>query len=170
MIIAGFSMVMNSSYKVFYYSQNELGSLSQAATIMRDFEKTTRGASKIEENTANTLTFYAYQKGDNYPAPSKISYYFEGDTLKKSVIPPTAVSDGKYSYGSTPIITAFAGTITAHNIFTYYDKNYTGTENPLSQPISPATILIIKIDVIVNGKGTAKETTMVELRNLKTNL
>lgn len=177
LIIVAFDMITNSSYKLFNYNQNELSSLSQAATIMRDFERTTRGASKFEsnafdDNAANTLTFYAYQKGDGHPAPSKISYYFTDDTLNKSVIAPVANSGGTYDHpdDDNKKVTAFAGTITNHDIFTYFDENYSGTGDSLDQPVQPASIRVIKISVTVTGKVPASETTAVQLRNLKTNL
>lgn len=170
LIILAFAMVMNSSYKVFYYSQNELSALSQAATIMRDFEKNTRGAganaTTFEDYAANKLTFYAFIKGDAYAAPSKISYYFEGNVLKKSVIAPEG-SSSPYTYpDANKKVTTFAGTITNHNIFTYYGEDNTTVLNP----VQPVAIRMIKIDVTVAGKVPASETTVVNLRNLKTNL
>lgn len=178
LIILAFGMITNSSYKIFYYNQNELSSLSQAATIMRDFERTTRSASKFEgnaftANTTSTLTFYTYQKGDNYPAPSKISYYFDSEsstTLKKSVIAPVA-NGGTYNYpdDENKKVTAFAGTIDSnhHDIFTYSDEN----NNQLSpQNIRSSDIRMVKINVTITGKVSATESTAVQLRNLKTNL
>lgn len=167
-----FSMVMNNSYKIFHYSQNELGSLSKAATIMRDFERTARGASEFQgqtfdDFTASKLTFYAYQRGDTYQAPSKISYYFDSGTstaLKKSVTTPEGT--GPYTYDGTPKITTFAGEIANHNIFTYFGEN----SAQLTGTIQPANIRMIKINVTVVGKVSATETTAVQLRNLKTNL
>lgn len=168
-----FSMVMNNSYKIFHYSQNELGSLSKAATIMRDFERTTRSVSKFEgtafeDNAADKLTFYAYQKNDDYTAPSKISYYFTDNTLNKSIIPPVLGTDDKYTYTdeTNKKVTAFAGEITAHDIFTYLNENSV----QLTGTIQPASIRMIKINVTVTGKVPATETTAVQLRNLKTNL
>ena len=178
-------MITNSSYKIFNYNQNELSSLSQAATIMRDFERTTRSATKFEgkafgtdDAKINTLTFYSYQKGDDFPAPSKISYYFESEsptTLKKSVIAPVP-NGGTYDYpdNENKKVTSFAGTITNQNIFTYFNENYNGTDDSLTElapPIqSPASIRVIKISVTVDGKVPATEATAVQLRNLKTNL
>lgn len=179
MIILAFDMITNSSYKIFYYNQNELSSLSQATTIMRDFERTVRSASKFEgnafdDNAANKLTFYSYQKGDDFPAPSKISYYFESEsstTLKKSVIAPVP-DGGTYDYpdNENKKVTDFAGTITDHDIFTYFDESYKGTGDPLNQPIQATSVRVIKISVTVAGKVSATESTSVQLRNMKTNL
>lgn len=168
MIILAFDMITNSSYKIFRYNQNELSSLNKAATIMRDFERTTRGASSFESNTANTLIFLAYQKGDTHPAPSKISYYFTDNTLNKSVIPPVLGTDGKYTYTdeTNKKVTTFAGEVTTHDIFTYSDENSV----QLTGTIQSASIRMIKINVTVDGKVPATETTAVQLRNLKTNL
>ena len=175
MIILAFDMITNSSYKIFYYNQSQLSSLNQSSVIMRDFERTTRGASNFRgiafiANTADTLTFYAYQKNDAYTAPSKISYYFNGNTLKKSIIAPVANGD-TYDYPPADAkVTDFAGTITNHNIFTYFDENYKGTGSPLAQPVQSGIIRVVKIDVTVTGKVPASETTAVQLRNLKLNL
>lgn len=166
MIIVAFAGIMNSSYKVFNYSNGELQALSRATAIMRDFEKTTRGASAFETNTATTLTYFAYQRGDLYPAASKISYYFEGDTLKKSVIAPVAGANNTYIYPEeNKKVSTFVGQITNHNIFSYADEmgNFLPT-------IAPAAIRMIKVEVRVEGKVPATETTLVQLRNLKTNL
>lgn len=174
MIIVAFAGIMNSSYKVFYYSQNELGSLGQAAAIMRDFEKTTRDAgangTSFDNYSTSKLTFYAYQRGNAYPAPNKISYYFDNGSniLKKSVITPEGTSV-PYSYpDANKKISAFAGNITNtdHNIFSYYS----GNSDLLTGSIQPTAIRMIKIDVTVGGKVPASESTIVQLRSLKDNL
>jgi len=61
-------------------------------------------------------------------------------------------------------------------LFSYYDSNYNGSGNPLTQPVNINVIRFIKInltvlkDVTPTGSGTFTVSSGASIRNLKTNL
>jgi prepilin-type N-terminal cleavage/methylation domain-containing protein len=165
-ISAGLSLMIDSGYKVFRYSNNELSSLDQAAVVMRDFEKTVRGATIFDVAQTSQVTFLAYQAGDNYPAPSKISYFSNNGSYTKTVIPPTA-NGNQFTYPDANKKTMIiASGVTNTSFFTFYNEN----GEVLAAPVQPEVIRMVKLDVTIGGKVPASETTTVQIRNLKTNL
>lgn len=168
---AAFMALFSNSYKTYKYNREMIGSTEQAAIGIRAFEKITRGATEIFEATNNLLTFLSYQKGDNYPAPSQISFYLDGANFYKSVIPPTP-SGSSYVYNEADkVITLITANISDQNMFSYY--NEAGTL--LAQPPEKSAIKMIGFDITIDLDPTqppagATQSTRVALRNLKTNL
>lgn len=170
---AGMGLLMRNSYKFYNYSHRELGSLELASKVMRDFEKTTRGYEPSNQATrdfyevsATRLTFTAYQQGDVYPASSKISYYLDGGTFYKTVTAPTVV-DGLPTYPEADKKTTIvAARVTNTSLFTYFD----GNGATLAIPPDLSKIRMIQLSITINAGVQASESTVVQLRNLKTNL
>lgn len=159
-----------SAWKTYKYNHEMIGSEEQAAIGIRAFEKTTRAASQIIEATASTLTFLAYQKGDSYPAPSKISLYVTDTNFYKSVIPPTP-SGATYVYTADPVITLITGNVSGQNIFSYYNEANTLIAIPPALDAIKMISCTLTIDQNPNqAPAGIPITTKVELRNLKTNL
>lgn len=168
---AAFMALFSNGYKTYKYNQEMIGSSELAAKGIREFEKTTRGATQITDATNNLLTFLAYQKGDSYPAPSKISLYLNGNDFYKSVIPPTP-SGSTYIYqDADKVTTLITGSVSDQNMFSYY--NEAGTL--LSSPPEKDAVKMIGCTVTIDLDPTKSpagipQSTKVELRNLKTNL
>lgn len=133
------------------------------------------GAYPISYAGNNEITFYSSADLDS-AIVKKIRYYLSGTTLYKSVITPTG---SPLSYNATPIISSVQTNMTNGTtgvpIFYYYDSNYDGNSNQMSQPININQIKFVKINLVVSlqvGQNTSSFTVDAgaNLRNLKTNL
>lgn len=109
-------------------------------------------------------------------APSRIRYYFAGNTLYKGV---TKVSASGTSYDtSTEVITALLTSLSlgSNPLFYYYDGSYDGSGTALSQPVNINNVKFVKINLTVlkqDSKNSASVFTInagSAIRNLKTNL
>jgi type II secretory pathway component PulJ len=139
---------------------------------IRDANNASTGVFPIEVANDNTFTFYSNIDSDLLV--ERVRYYLNGTVLKKGVIKPSG-SPLTYSSGSEAI------TEVIHNIangstplFSYYNRNYTGTEAPLSTPATLSDVRLVKIYVIIDPLGASSPspttmTTQVQLRNLKDN-
>jgi hypothetical protein len=60
-------------------------------------------------------------------------------------------------------------------VFEYFDENYNGTSTALTQPVNPADVRLIKINVKIDldpnrAPGPVIYSLQTSIRNLKTNL
>lgn len=168
---AAFMAFFSNGYKTYKYNQEMIGSTELAAKGIRELEKTTRGATEISEATDNLLTFLAYQKNDSYPAPSKISFYLQDANFYKSIIPPT-LSGSTYIYPEADkVITLITEKVSDQNIFSYYNEAGTLLVSPPEKSVIKMIGFNLTIDLDpTKSPGGRSQSTLVELRNLKTNL
>jgi prepilin-type N-terminal cleavage/methylation domain-containing protein len=107
---------------------------------------------------------------------SKIRYYMSGSTLYKGITnpigsPPTYVGASENTYTLSTKMS-----LGGNPLFYYYDGNYNGSGNPLSQPVNLNQVKFIKINLIVlkqltaNSTGTFTVSAGASIRNLKNNL
>jgi prepilin-type N-terminal cleavage/methylation domain-containing protein len=139
---------------------------------VRDATTSSTGLFAIE--TAHDMAFTFYSNIDGDAQIERVRYYLNGSTLKKGVINP---SGSPLSYDSTteaitPVIHNIANGTTP--IFSYYDRNYTGTQAPLSTPPNLIDIRLLKVYVIIDPMGGLSPapttmTTQIQFRNLKDN-
>lgn len=142
-----------------------------ADKVVSDFEKITRGATAILAANNSNLTFLSYLKGDQNPAPSKISYYITENTLFRSVILPTSDENGGFDYlESEKQIVKLGDGLVGQEIFKYYDESMRELTLPLQVDVIRMIRMSIGIDFDINSPPeTAYQQTVVQLRNLKTN-
>lgn len=163
--------MLTRSTKSYKFGVERLSLNEAAAKSVRDFEKITRGATSVVSANTNTITFFAYLLGDNHPAPSKISYYLESSTLYRSVISPVEVGD-QFTYPETNIeIIKISENVLDDNFFNYYNA----LNQELALPVQLDNIRAVRFTVSIDNDinlppSNVAETTVVQLRNLKTNL
>jgi hypothetical protein len=143
---------------------------------LREAEPSANGAYAVAVSSSSALTFFA--DPNNTGNPTEIQYYISGTNLIQGVIAPTG-SPLTYTAGNEKFSTVASGVQNAASstlpIFQYYDENYAGTSSPLTQPVNPQAIRLIKITLVID-KDTLKMpqpitiTSQVEVRNLKDNL
>lgn len=139
---------------------------------VRDATTSSTGTYAILTATNTEFTFYTNIDSDTQV--ERIRYFLQGTTLKKGVIKP---SGAPLAYDTatetvTDVIHHMANGSTP--IFTYYDKDYTGSQSALSTPVLISSVRLVKIYVIIDPLGASSPsptimTTQVQLRNLKDN-
>ena len=130
------------------------------------------GAYAIAQLSTSSITFYS--NIDNDSLIEKVRYFTVGSTLKKGVIKP---SGNPLNYNGTESTKELVHNIAnaTTSIFSYYNANYDGTSAPLSAPVNPISVRLIKVNIIID-KDPLKSppplfmTTQVSIRNLKDNL
>ena len=140
---------------------------------IRSMGLSNEGGYPLVSAASSTITFF-YDLGSN-GTMDKIRYYVSGNTLLKGVTMPTGNPlnfDTATETVSTVVNNIYNGSTP---VFTYYDTNYTGTTTALSFPVTPASVRLVKINLLVNPNLKRSTiitpyTTQVSIRNLKDNL
>jgi prepilin-type N-terminal cleavage/methylation domain-containing protein len=164
----------NDEYQRRLYAEQEARtSLKNLIAELRSAQQSDVGDYPIILASSSAITFFGDIDGDGLQ--ERVRYYLDGRTLRKTVLKPTG-SPHTYveaneikSYEINDVIT------TGGQIFTYYDRNYTGTSSALSFPVNVSNIRLVKVTITVDANPTrAPEpitfTSQVMIRNLKDNL
>ena len=152
-----------------------------ATRVVKDMTATIRiaapsslGAYPLASVSSSSLTFYADTDDDGLA--ERVRYFVASSTLRKGVIKPSGSplsynsANEKISYLIDNVLTA-----TSTPLFSYYDKNYSGTSSPLPTPVPVADVRLVKITVVIDDNPSLPPapvtvTTQIMLRNLKDNL
>jgi len=154
-----------------YDSANKI--LQPISSEIRSTSPSSLGAYSIEQ--ASNTSFIFFTDIDNDGLKERIRYFLSGTTLKRGVIIPSG-SPLQYLSGNEIITDIIPNLINGSTpIFTYYDTNYNGSTNPLTQPVSITNVRLVKITLIIDVDPNRPPlpitvTTQVTLRNLKDNL
>ena len=121
---------------------------------------------------ANVDAFTFYSDIDDDGLKEKVRYFLNGPLLQKGVIKPTG---NPLTYSGTETILTLVSNVTNSSIFEYYNKDYAGTEAPLSFPVNIPSIRLIKITITTDKDANRPPapmtfSTQVSIRNLKDNL
>jgi len=121
----------------------------------------------------NQIIFFSNSSSSN---PIRIRYYLSDNKLYKGVIAPTG-SPLSYNLTQEVIVMVQSDVVnTTQPVFTYFDGNYSGSEDPLVQPVSINEVKYIKMNLIIlkQNKAQSQDTFSVTaggvIRNLKDNL
>ncbi len=158
------------------------GNIDQVKRISNNFTNEIRnsanganGAYAVNKADDTQLIFYSTGiKKDG--SISQVRYYTSGNTLYKGVKPSAGNPPTYDTYETiTPLLTTLASG--SSPLFYYYDGNYQGTGNSLTQPVNINNVSFIKMNLVVlknDDKNNTVSTFAVSsggsLRNLKTNL
>jgi len=172
-VLAGLMVVMIvRGLNSYQNSKETIDAQDKAAHAMRDFEKTTRGATEVLASETDELVFYAYMVGDEQPAPSQIRYFVENNQLVKGVIHPSG-SGPTFIYPSQDEFSQMvvSDLTNGSTLFTYFND----VSNQIAAPVPPDAVRMIKLTVSIDKNiqkppSAITEITSVNLRNLKTNL
>lgn len=162
---------ISSSYQT---EQNAQVILKTLLNELREIAPGADGSYALVNAGSSTVTFFSDTK--NSGVTQEVKYALVGTTLYKVV---TTATGTPFTYSAvnrstTTLLTAVQnGTTTP--VFQYFDTNYNGTSSPLSQPVTTATVRLIKIGLVLNLNGghtltPVTYTVQVSPRNLKTNL
>jgi type II secretory pathway pseudopilin PulG len=142
-------------------------------TMIKEFRNANvadTGAYTIESASSTSLVFFA--NIDSSSDRERIRYFLEDSELKKGVIKPSGMP---IEYNPADEVITTVARYVRNLSFLYFDGNYTGTEDPLSEPINVTQVkfarISLEVDVVPNVKPDGFTlTSEVNLRNLKENL
>lgn len=173
------AVLMGRALKSYRFNQETVRVQDKVAAVMRDFESIARGATEVLSAESDQFEFFSYLAGDAHPAPSKIRYYFEDNSIKKGRISPSG-SGPDYTYpAENEKVEILSKDITSSNLFLYYsDVNFdydfeeaTLLEDPVSVTAVRMVSIMVSSDKDPNqAPDVIVEKTLVSLRNLKNNL
>lgn len=163
--------VQDKSIKHILAQNSARKAMTSIAAEIRSGMYSDAGSYAINTAEANTLTFYTNIDSDINA--ERVRYFMDGSNLKRGVVEPQGDPP---NYNGTENVTTLARyIINTDNIFSYYDRNYQGTANPLSFPVNKSLIRLVRIsltiDIDINRlPDPVTVTTEAQLRNLKDNL
>jgi Tfp pilus assembly protein PilV len=167
--------VLSSANKQSVLLSNNAQATKVAFTLMKELRNavtSANGAYPLVTANNQQLIFYT----DAGTTINRINYFVQSGTLRKGVIVPTGVP-AVYNAGSEVVTTVQNDLANGANpIFLYYNENFDGSGNALSQPVSITAVRFIKINLSVYNKGGVANTNSYTVtaggsfRNLKTNL
>jgi len=181
-LMLGTTLMIRDIFSVSRQQYGVLTNVNQAIIISNTFANEFRngayganGAYPINQAVDNQIIFFssAIKKDGTI---SKIRYYISGNTLYKGITNP---GGSPLSYnGQTETITTLSTEMSMGSspLFYYYDGNYNGTGNPMTQPVNINVVKFVKINLIVlkeltqNSSNTFTVIAGASMRNLKTNL
>jgi type II secretory pathway pseudopilin PulG len=183
LVVILFNVITLFSKDVFSLNATLSGSLSaqeNARVVLRQIVKELRTASisntgsyPIIETLPTRVRFFSDLEGDG--VKEEVQYYIasDGKTLKKAVLKPTGAPLA-YNENASTTSTVISNVVNGTSIFSYFDKNYTGTSAALSQPVDIAAVRLVKIDVTLDNDPNRSPvpivvSSQVSLRNLKDN-
>lgn len=130
-------------------SQQELQQTLKVMRIeMRAMAASNTGIYPIEAASATSLVFYS--DFDNDGLCERLRYWLENGTLKKGIIIP---QDDPLVYNpADEKITEVVHFISPDSlsVFSYFSAGQEGSETPLSEPVSPASIRAIRVNLVVD--------------------
>lgn len=154
--------------------QNDLRKIIKSFVAeVRTGRASAAGAYVIAQAAKDEFIFFSDYDFDQ--TTERIRYFLDGGKIKKGIIEP-AGQPPVYN-PNNEVIHQLANFIINENdeIFLYYDENYTGSGNPLTQPVDPAEVRLVKIILTADEDTTRApeaitETSQTVIRNLKDNL
>jgi competence protein ComGC len=140
---------------------------------IRSISSSSAGAYPLAEVQQNSITFYSDIDGDGLK--ERLRYFLDGDILKRGVLKPTG-SPAQYIL-ENEVVTEFVHNIAngTTSIFSYYDTNYDGMTDPLSDPVNILDVRLVEVTLIMDGNGSKSPAPVTlkskaSMRNLKDNL
>ncbi|MDB5266726.1 MAG: hypothetical protein JWN89_541 [Parcubacteria group bacterium] len=143
---------------------------------LRTIAPSALGSYPLDTVATSTLIFYADINGNG--SMDRIRYFLDqgSRTLKKGVVSPSG-NPSSYNLNSETVTTLVTEIVngTSTPMFDYYDSTYAGTTTPLSIPVTPSAVRLIKVTVLIDkdpnrSPNTISIVTEVAPRNIKDNL
>lgn len=161
-------------------AEENLNAQAGARRVLRTMVRELRSASPSSLGaypllTVGTSTLIFFSNIDSDPLKERVRYFLSGSELRRGVIKPSG-QPLTYNTANEQISTLIRDINNGTRpIFEYFDNTYTGTSNPLVQPVQATNVRLIKITLVIE-RNPARSTgpfiteTKVFLRNLKDNL
>jgi prepilin-type N-terminal cleavage/methylation domain-containing protein len=174
-LISGIAFVVSvflvTSLKTYRLNSQSSQLENNTASVMREFEFSTRAATQVLTAQKDELKFYRFYDLTSI-SPKQIRYFVDGNVFKVGVTEPVGTPPSvTYPADNEKIDLLVEDVTNPSSIFNYFDGS--GTE--LIEPVNTANIkmvgITISLDKDVNLPPEAiTQETKVTLRNLKNNL
>ena len=154
--------------------------IDQSVVVASKFTNDLRNATNGSDGSfplylaeSNQIIFYSNSNASN---PLRIRYYLSDNKLYRGVITPTG---SPLSYNLAQEVITMVQSDVVNNtepVFTYFDGNYSGSEDPLVQPVNINDVKYIKMNLVIlkqnqsQSQSTFSVTAGGVIRNLKNNL
>ena len=159
-----------------------MGNVDQARILANNFVQELRnatygvnGAYPINQASSTQLIFFSTTPR-NDGTISRIRYYVSGNTLYKGLTNPSGNPLNYNPATETVVPLNTQMSLGSNPLFYYYDGNYYGSGNALSNPVNINSIKYIKINLMVlkqlsaTSNSTFTVSAGASIRNLKNNL
>ena len=146
--------------------------VAQMIAEIREAAPSDAGSYPIEAAATSSMTFYSNVDSDS--SHERVRYFVACATLRRGVIKAVAGTPPTYPAASETV-TDLTGSLvsTTTPIFSYYDKNYSGTSSPLAIPVDLLAVRLVAVSLAVDltSKSPVPITvnSAVAIRNLKDN-
>jgi len=113
---------------------------------IRKMNRAENGTFPLELAQGQKLVFYS--DVDNDGLTERVEYILNGIYLERRLIEPGSGLD----YSGEEVMTVVASDVRngSNSVFRYYDENYTGSEDSLSEPINVTEVKVIEISFDIN--------------------
>lgn len=140
---------------------------------VRNVSTASTGSYGIESAADQSFIFYTNLDSDILR--ERVRYFLDGTDLKKGTIKPSGVPLAYDSGDEVVVVLVPNVTNGANPLFNYYDSSFTGTEDPLAQPVTPGDVRLINLSLTVDEDpnrppGPVTVTVNAVPRNIKDNL
>ena len=136
------------------------------------------GSGAYPIDAASTSSFAFYSDVNKNGSADHVRYFYATSTIYKGVIAPTG-TPSMYPTSAEIVTDVIDNVIIPSStpLFSYYGSSYTGTQSPLTYPITTANIRLVGINFEsqINQTSTAKRSplqyysSLVDIRNLDSN-
>jgi len=135
---------------------------------IRKMNRAENGIYPLEITEEQTLVFYSDIDSDGLT--ERVEYFLNGIVLEKKLVEPGDDLDYLGEEITTTIVDGVRNG--AEPVFKYYDENYTGSEDSLSEPINITNVKVIEIIFDLNAdeknlSNSLRIETKIHPRNLK---
>jgi type II secretory pathway pseudopilin PulG len=132
-----------------------------------------RGDYPLVKASSNEIQFYSDVDGDGLI--DEVRYFVDGRILKKGVIKPNGTPlnyDPTQEIVTEPIYDLVPS---ASGVFSYYNKDYTGGEPAMVQPLDIKAVRVVRSEVLADKNpqaepGPTRYLMMITIRNLRSNI
>lgn len=172
-VAASIATFQADTFKLGGTVENSLIAADQARKLMRPMADEIRamrisdaGAYPLELVDTNEVVFFSDIDGDDNA--ERVRYFVDSGVLMKGVIEP---SGNPAVYTGEETIYELVDSIVSETTFYYYDSTYDGASDPMSYPIDPSDVRLIKVEFTIESDPNRAPipltvTTQIALRNI----
>ncbi|MBI2065410.1 MAG: prepilin-type N-terminal cleavage/methylation domain-containing protein [Candidatus Yanofskybacteria bacterium] len=158
---------------IFVVQQEITATLTEMGIEVRAMGPSANGSYPVESASTTSFVYYSDMDGDG--SFERIRYFVVGNVLRKGVIKPVG---NPATYPLADEVTRdvvrdlILPPVADQPLFSYHDGNYTGTQEPMSEPVDINRIRLIKVVITADktpqdNLGRFDYSSLMLIRNLR---